>query len=262
MTYLNEIIRGLILGLGEGLPVSGTGHLKILEQLGVLPEGDLFWAELGVLLAVIIAFHKTIWGMIRGFFAMIGGAFGGTFKWRKASREQIMAVYLLVAALPIIAMAILRQYIAVSGGLLFIGLMLLVSAGLIFIGSHSLCRDWTARDMKIGHAFKWGLFRAASVLPGLSSCGVSLSMGLNMGFDASFALEFSFLLTVPAILCDLVGGVGTFSLAALGGFFAAAVACFAAILLLKRLVKKERWGFLMYYCAAAGIAAVALNFIL
>lgn len=262
MTYIYEIIRGLVWGLCEALPLSGSGHITILEQAGVLPEGDLLMAELGVLLAVLIAFHKTVWGVLCGLCSLLAGVFKGTFKWRKAKKYQMMAVYLLLASVPLILMAVLRQYIAVGGGLLFTGLMLLVSAALIFIGSHSLCRGWTAQDMKPGHAFKWGLFRAASILPGLSPTGVSLSMGLNMGFDRETALEFSFMLTIPAILCDLCSVGGAFSLAGLGGLAAAAVAAVAAIVLLKWMVKTERFGWFMYYCAVAGVAAIVLNFVL
>lgn len=263
MTYLYETIRGLVLGLGEILPLSGFGHLTILEQAGLLPAGSTAPAELGILLAVILVYHKTVWGMLTGICSMIKGSFNGTFKWRKAGKYQMMAVYLLLASLPLILMAVFRQYIAVGGGLLFTGIMLLVSAGLIFIGCHSLCRNWTVQDMKPSHAIKWGLFRAASILPGLSPSGVAISMGLNMGFDRQTALEFSFLLTVPAILCDLCSGEGgAFSLAGLASLAAAAVAAVAAIFLLKWLVKKDQFGWFTVYCALAGIAAIVLNFVL
>ncbi len=263
MTYLYEMIRGLVLGLGEILPISGSGHLTILEQANLLPAGNTALAQLGVLLAVVLVYHRTVWGMLTGICAMIKGSFTGTFKWRKAGKDQMMAAYLLLASLPLVLMAVLRQYIAVGGGLLFTGIMLLVSAGLIFIGSHSLCRSWTVQDMKPSHAFKWGLFRAASILPGLSPSGVAISMGLNMGFNRQTALDFSFMLTVPAILCDLCSsGVGALSLAGLAGLAAAAAAAISAIFLLKWLVKNDRFGWFMVYCALAGIAAIVLNFVL
>ena len=263
MVDLVEMIRGLVLGLGEILPISGMGHLTILEQANLMPSGSTAPAKLGVLLAVLLVYHKTVFGMLGGICAMIGGLYKGTFKWRKAGKDQMMAVYLMLASLPLILMAAFRQFIAVSGGLLFTGIMLLVSAGLIFIGSHSLCRNWTVQDMKPAHALKWGLFRAVSILPGLSPSGVAISMGLNMGFDRQTALDFSMLLSVPAILCDLcLGGGGAFRPAGLAGLFAAAVTAAAAIFLLKWLVKKDRFGWFMAYCAAAGIAAIVLNFVL
>lgn len=274
MNYIYGILAGLIRGLGEFLPISDSGHLLILKKLAVLPENGVPEALLhfAVLAAALILFHKTVWRMLTGFCSMLAGAFTGTFKWRKASRYQMMAVYVLVATLPLIAVEVVRSYYDFTakwgGSLVFAGGMLLVTAGLIYIGTHSLCRNWTVQDMKPGHALKLGLFQAVSVLPGLSRSGTALSMARNMGFGPEAALEFSFMLSLPALLVSGVADAS--SLAAMeasqwGVYAAAALAAMAAaigaVCLAKWLIKKERYGIFSIYCGLAGIAALVLNFV-
>ena len=278
MNYIYGAILGLIRGLGTFLPISDTGHLLIAERIFHFPkellqnQGLDIILSLATLLAVLILFYKTVWGMIMGLFSMIGGLFQGTFKWRKASRHQMMAVYVLVATLPYIAVTWAGEHFGVAArwgsNLLLAGIMLLVTAALILLGNISYCHNWTVQEMKPGHAFKLGLFQAVSLIPGLSRSGTTLAMGMNMGFERNAALEFTFMLTLPALIVSnvfKVSGLATVNAADAGIFavaaLAAVLAAIAAILLMKWLVKKDRLGVFVYYCALAGIAAIVLNFV-
>ncbi len=279
MNCLYSILLGLIQALGEFLPASGSGLLLMAKRVFGIPEALIQSPNLdaalrwGALLAVVIVFHKTLWGMITGIFAMVRGLFDGSFKWRKANKYQMMAVWLLLATLPMAVLAFIQQYYDVLGrwseNLIFVGAMLLVSGGLVFIGSHSLCRGWTALNMKAGHAFKLGLFQAVACLPGLSRIGTTYSMGCNMGFERMTAMEFSFMMAVPTLLGTNLLRLGTLTPPAasewgvlLAGFGAALVFGVGAICLMKWLIKKDRFGLTMYYCLAAGVAAIVLNFAL
>ena len=269
MDYIYAAIVGLIHGLCGILPVSEVGHLQILKKFTDLGGAEAAVGPilpLAVLAAVVLVFHKTVWQMLLGLGTMIGGAFNGRFKWRKASKYQLMAVYLLIAAVPMGIVAFIRQFFSLTENLLLIGAMLLVTAGIIFIGTHSLCRVWTMLDMKPGHALKLGLFQAAAVfLPGLSRSGVTYSMGMNMGFDRETAMEFSFMLSIPALLTSFLMNLGGFSaMVPLSALVAAGVALLAGVgacLPLRALIRKDRFGIFLFYTAALGIAALVINFI-
>lgn len=278
MNYIYSVLLGAIQGLGEFLPVAGSGLLLIAKKLLGVPEeliqnpamdAALRW---GALLAVLLVFHRTGWELLKGLGSLIKGLFNGTFKWRKAGKYQMMAVYLLVATLPMAVLAFIQQYYNVLGRwsdhLLFVGAMLLVSGALVFIGSHSICHGWTAQEMKVGHALKLGLFQAVACLPGLSRTGTTLSMACNMGFERQTALEFSFMMAVPTLLGTNLLRLGALTPPTPGEWGLLAVGFGAALLfgalaaaLMKWLIQKDRFGWTMYYCLAAGIAAVVLYFV-
>ncbi len=278
MNYIYGCILGLIQGLGEFLPISSSGHLQIVRSLMHLPEeakalfdnGALdVLLHLGTLLAVFIAFRKTVWGLITGFITMIVGLFKGTFKWRKASKYQLMSVYVILATVPLLIVPLIGDYTdALSDNLLMIGSMLIVTAALLFLGTHSIEHHWTVQDMKPVHAIKLGLFQVAATLPGLSRSGTTISMASNMGFDREAAVEFSFMMSIPAVLganllkLDEIKEIANLDLGpVIAAVATAAVAGIAAIALLRWLVKKDRFGVFVYYCLGMGVFAIIWNFV-
>lgn len=65
MTFLEALILGLVQGAGEFLPVSSSGHLLLLEKLGVGEESLFFniCLHLGTLAAVLVAMRKKIFAL-------------------------------------------------------------------------------------------------------------------------------------------------------------------------------------------------------
>ncbi len=261
--YLKSILFGLVEGLTSALPVSESGHRLLLESL--LKKSAPALLPLGVALAIIIVFHKTLWQMILG----LGGMFKKNFRWKKANRYQRMAVYALPAAIPYwILLYLQRTYGILEGigfNLLGCGILFALTAGLLFIGDHSIDRRWGITDMKGGHLFKLALFQGASILPGFSRTAFTLCMARNMGFDKTDAMEFSFIMAVPALLGGelltldpaAIGPIGPW-LAALA---AATLAAIGGLLGVKALIKRDQLGWLLFYCLIAAVAAVVLNFV-
>ena len=120
--------------------------------------------------------------------------------------------------------------------------------------------------MKPTQAFKMGMFQAIATLPGVSRSGVTIAAGVNMGFDRNTMLEFSFMMSLPAVIGAVVLNLGElsngFSVNAapyLVGTLTAAVTGILSIKLLQFAAKKERFGWFMLYCILAGIAAIVVD---
>ena len=95
MSVWEAVVLGLVQGAGEFLPVSSSGHLLLLEKLGV-GEEDLFFnicLHLGTLLSVIIVMRRPLLSLFR-----------------KEHRRTLL--FLILACLPTVALALLFKYLA------------------------------------------------------------------------------------------------------------------------------------------------------
>ncbi len=277
MIYLSTLILGLIQGLAEFLPISSSGHLVIfktfLPNLGEL-EGDMtldILLHLGTLIAVFVVYRKTIGNMIVEFFRMISDIFKGKFKFSKANKYQLMVIYVIIATLPLLAVVFVNDRIEASmTNLLSVGIMLFVTAGLLFIADHSVCGTKEIKDMKPHQALKIGLFQMIATIPGLSRSGSTISAAINMGFTRQTAVEFSFILGIPAVIGanilnvkDIVETginkdlIGPYIL----GITVAVFAGIAAMKMVQYITKKDKFGWFTVYCTVAGATAIILNFI-
>lgn len=278
MTILSSVILGIIQGLAEFLPISSSGHLVIFKTF--LPgleklSGDMTFdilLHLGTLIAVFAVYRKTIAGMVIELFKMLAQIFSGKFKFKKANKYQLMDIFVIIATLPLILVIFVNDTIeSKMTGLLPVGIMLLVTAGLLFIADHSVQGKKEIRDMTPVQALKIGLFQMIATLPGLSRSGSTIAAGINMGFTRETAVEFSFILGIPAVIGanilnvrDIVktGIDSSLILPYIIGIVTAAVFGILAVKLVQYVTKKDRFGWFVYYCAIVGAGAVVMSFII
>ena len=276
MDYIRAILLGLIQGVAEFLPISSSGHLAILHHL--MPSTDAAVSDvtfdillhLGTLVAVFIVFYKTIFHMVREFWRMCSGILGGTFLWRKANRYQIMSLYVIVTTMVLIPFALVHNsFLGLSENLWSVGVALLVTAAMLFVADHSVRGTKEMKDMTLMQAIKMGLFQGIATIPGVSRSGMTIAAGINMGFDRDTMVEFSFMMSIPAVLGAVVMDLGDmaagFTPANIGpyivGTVVAAAVGVASIKLVKYVAKKNKFGWFMWYCAAAGVFAIVLDII-
>ena len=115
-----------------------------------------------------------------------------------------------------------------------------------------------------------GAGQAIATCPGISRSGTTITAGCFVGFERKFAVRFSFLLSIPAVLGanilslkDAVeaginwGDVPVY----LVGVAVSALVGYACIRLLKMIADKGKFGFFAYYCWIVGTITLVLTII-
>ena len=157
-----------------------------------------------------------------------------------------------------------------SGSSAFIGVMLMITGGELYAAGRFSRREKSEKDISLLDVILVGLAQALAVLPGLSRSGLTISAGLLRGFPKRFAVKFSFLLSVPAVIgASLISLVEAVRLGFdvgllpmyLAGMAAAAVSGYFAIRLLRWITSRGSIGGFAYYCWGAGIVSILLSLV-
>ena len=128
----------------------------------------------------------------------------------------------------------------------------------------------TEKAMTLSDALVIGLAQMIAVVPGLSRSGTTISAGMLRGFDRTFAVKFSFFLSIPAVLgANLLSLVKAISAGInwaeipmyLCGVAAALVSGYLAIFALNRIAQRGKFGGFCYYCWGAGLLTLILSLI-
>jgi len=277
---MNSIIQaallGLVQGLTEFLPVSSSGHLAIFKNI----FGDSMFEytltfdillHLGTLLAVFAVYYKDVIQLITEFFTMIGDLFKGKPNFKTPYRRMI--IMLILGTIPAVFMGLLiKDFVEdIPGKYLYVvGIGLFVTAFLLYI-SEKLNKDkYTMENVPTSTSWVVGLFQAVAIFPGISRSGSTIVGSLVSGYKKEFAVKFSFLLSIPAILGAAVLDfkdvfeAGAFNIPiinAIVGVAVAAVSGFIAIKFLLKLVQNSKLYLFSYYCVAAGIFTIIISII-
>ena len=188
MTLWQGIILGLVQGLTEFLPVSSSGHLRVLEVVtgvhtpGVFVEVSLHVATLG---SVLVVYGSRLWGIVRGVLA-------------RQPAELRMAGLLALATLPAAAVGLLfHRQVEAARSLLIVGTGFLVTG---FMNWSTRRLAGSRSEPSVGVATGIGFAQAlAAVFRGVSRSGSTVCAALWGGLGPTAAAEFSFLLAVPVI---------------------------------------------------------------
>lgn len=276
ITALQAAVLGLVQGLAEFLPISSSGHLAIASRImGMNVEGERFLTfnillHIATLIAVFAVYYKDVLCLVKAFFGMLGDLFKGRGFCFEKDEYRRLVVMLIIATLPAVASALIFDDIISNPPIWLIGIFLFITAVLLIISDRFNEGEKDFSNLSFPRALGIGVFQAVAVLPGISRSGSTIVGGLFLGLKRENSVRFSFLLSIPAILGALVMDIkDVFSMgeqvASLGviviGMAVAAVSGYISIKLLLNVVKKCRLTYFAIYCFAAGIFAIALNFI-
>ena len=275
MSLLSAILLGLIQGVTEFLPISSSGHLAIAENLlhmsgsSEVPGFFDVLLHLGTLVAVFIAYWSDIREMvIELFYGVRDLAQRSTPTPAPPARRLILLI--IVATLPLFLVLPIKDYVEQIGNYpAAVSCILLLTGAVLFLSDRMAHGHKNARSATLKDALLIGVAQSVATLPGLSRSGSTIAAGMACGLDRKFAVRFSFLMSLPAVLgatilkaVDVVqeGGVDLSLLPKylLGMAFAGVVGYFS-IGLVNLLTAKGKFGAFAYYCWGAGALFLVLS---
>lgn len=272
LSLLSAVLLGLVQGVAEFLPISSSGHLAIAEHLlasGSIDVPDFYdvLLHLGTLIAVFIAYWQDIKDMIRELFDGVRDLAHGTTP-NPVPPARRMILLIIVGTLPLFAVLPVHELVESLGDNLYFVAAALVVTGLLLFASDRVRKGRKKeRSATLVDVLLVGVAQAIATCPGISRSGTTITAGCFVGFDRKFAVRFSFLLSIPAIL-----GANILSLknalegeiiwadvpVYLVGVAVAAGVGYLCIRLLRMIADKGRFGWFAYYCWAAGALTLVL----
>lgn len=279
MTFIQAILLGIIQGLTEFLPVSSSGHLAIMKNLlhlnletGVLYDVLL---HVATLVSVCIVMYKDIlklitefFGMVVDFFSNIGAkANGGEYRPVISSSYRKFVLLVIVSTIPTGIIGFLLNDIieTVEAELLVPGICLIATSVIILVSDFVTEGKKRAKEASFTDAFAIGTAQGIATLPGLSRSGTTIAACLLCGFDRKFAVKYSFIMSMPAILGALVLKLTKLSSESVSagevvsyivGMIIAAIVGYFALVFTIRIVQKKSFKYFAAYCF--GIGAVSI----
>lgn len=276
MDIWSAIFLGIVQGLAEFLPISSSGHLSVLQNLfhmNSLEEGHLFFdvlLHLGTLVSIFICYWSDIKAIVREVFIVLRG--GRTVTGERISGPLPAArlfLMLVIATLPLVLIVPINGLIEeLYYQSWFIGVAFMLTGCLLFVSDKMTPGHKTEKNMRIRDALIIGCCQCVATIPGLSRSGTTITAGIATGLDRGFAMRFSFLLSIPAVLGANILSIFSairegFDVSQLPvylvGMLAAVISGIAAIMLMKFISRKNKFGFFTYYCWAAGVITLVLS---
>lgn len=276
MSIINAVILGLVQGIAEFLPISSSGHLSILQNLfglTVADESHMFFdvlLHLGTLFSICLVYRQDLVDMFNDvitFFTISDP------KLREKSRTGTrQALMLIISTLPLVLIVPFYDTIErLYSYTFFIGVILVLTGCLLYVSDQFLPGKKDAKNMTVLNAIIVGLCQCVATIPGLSRSATTITACLCCGMDREYAVKYSFLLSLPAVLgANILSFIKLFGAginwvyvpAYLIGTAVALVTGVLAIGILQLIAKKGAFGQFRYYCWGAGVITIILTAIL
>lgn len=211
MDWLHAIFLGVVQGITEFLPVSSSGHLVLFQSMFNWPESDNAkeWffdgvLHLGTLLAVILYFGKELRQSVGGLVQKTAASESTPERWPATTRDVFYLLVMIgIASLPA-ALAVLMKgdFIKNSFKKPDVVAFNFIILGAVLIGTGYLKPGTTTGPtMKWWQAAAMGIAQGcAAVMRGLSRSGSTMAVALLVGLERSWAVRFSFMMSVVASL--------------------------------------------------------------
>lgn len=255
MSIFEAILLGIVQGFSEFLPISSSGHLVLLQNIFGIEEGALTFdiaLHLATLVAVVTIYWKKIMEMFRHPFSKL-------------------PVYIVLGTIPIGILGLLlndliEQFFETGAtlgvGFIFTGIILMLAENM---GK----KERSLEQMNVKDPLLIGTAQAVAMLPAVSRSGMTVSASLALGIERKTAADFSFLLSIPAILASAVLDIykmvktGENTLAAIGagpvilGMIFAAVSGYFAVKTMLKLIQNRKLKYFSWYLWVIGVLVLA-----
>ncbi len=257
-SLLEAVILGIIQGLTEWLPISSSGHLAVAQDFLPSPPPVLFYVllHLSTLLVILLYFRRPVLSILKAF-AM------RDFD----SRAGRLGLFIAVGSVPTAVLGYTFQNLFKTfyDNLIVVGFALLATGLLLFFSA------WRqgSRDLNYVDALITGIAQGIAIIPGVSRSGVTISAELLREVDRRIAFEFSFLLSIPAVIGATFVELGDLDLlisnteltAILAGVIVAALVGYSSLKILQKTILNQKLHWFAIYCWAAGILIIGSQMI-
>ncbi len=264
MSALEAIVLGLVQGLTEFLPISSSGHLRIVPaMLGWEDPGAGFTAviQLGTMAAVLLYFRRDLLQIATAWLREL------RLPIRERSHQANLGWFIILGTIPISICGVAFKDQIESGArdLYLIGSALILFSFVMLAAERFGSRQRPIEELNLKDGMFIGVAQALALIPGVSRSGATISAGLFRNFDREGAARYSFLLSVPAVVLS-----GLFELGEIGGedgaspgatviaTLAAFVSGYAAIAWLLRYLANHTLDIFVAYRIPLGILVIAL----
>lgn len=284
MDILKAILMGILQGVTEFLPVSSSGHLSLFRHFFKVESetSGLFSAMLhiGTLVAVFVAFYRPIYELFCEFIQCIKDIFAKkfTFNLSKMSPVRRLLFMFVISCVPLLLLLLpvgggknvmdAVEVFSTDNSILAEGICFIITGFMLLLGT--AVTENTAHYRNIGPltAFFIGVAQFfAACFPGISRSGSTISTGLCCRVSKKNMVRYSFILSIPAVLAsglvefkDALKSEEIIPVAPLAvGVVTSAVVGLFAIRLLQYLLKKNKFKYFGYYCAALGVIVTVIG---
>jgi len=254
INIFSAVILGAVQGLTEFLPVSSSGHLVLFETLfNFDPEkpGMLLFdlaVHVGTVASIFIVFRKSIIAFAKNLtaFRKYGSTVAAIYQ-RSPSVHFLVLAIVATGVTGILGVLFKDYFTSARGNLAIVGLMWVLTGTLLLITDLRKKTRLGLRQFGVLAAVLIGVSQAAAIMPGISRSGATICTAILIGLHRRWAVEFSFLIAIPAILgATAIQLAGNFTEIGSGGLpissilIASIVAAIVGVVALKLLVKTAR----------------------
>ena len=281
MTVIKGILLGILQGIAEFLPISSSGHLAVVQKLFGLEEVPLLFdimLHLATLLAVVLYFRKKIWTLLCVFGRLIA---------RRSAPEAVNEEDLLcgtesrgrMTILAVIITTVVTGAIGVftsklipdmpvkvtCAGFIVTAILLVVSSIIERRNSSAVKNSAEKNDgIKWYQAIVIGVMQGIGTLPGISRSGSTIAGSQLCGVNRAAAGEYSFIVSIPAILGAFLLELKDFaevgSTVGAAPVIAGCAAAFAwgyiSLAVLMKIIRKGKLEWFACYLIPAGILGI------
>jgi undecaprenyl-diphosphatase len=252
---IEALVLGLVGGVADFLPVSGSGHRMLVANIlfgGPYDRGFAGVCEVSSALAAVVALRKEIRRLLHSLAVP-----GGEGRW--------VGLLLLAAAVPAVLISLPFRDASPETvrNLAAVGVLLLVSGLLLYVAEELGRRTRPLDSLGLPGALLVGLLQALTVLPGISRTGAAISGAMLAGITREAAIRFALLLSVPLLLFsgvwDLASGGEVEGGAAALGAAASFAGGYAAVRSLRRFGHGFSTRAFAYYLWVVGVLIIAYD---
>ena len=281
MTVIQGILLGILQGIAEFLPISSSGHLAVMQKLFSLEEVPLLFdimLHLATLLAVVLYFRKKIWTLLCVFGRLIvrrpapkavnkDDLLCGT---EARGRMTILAVIIttvVTGAIGVFTSKLIPDMpVKVTCAGFIVTAILLVVSSIIERRNSSAVKNSAEKNdgIKWYQAIVIGVMQGIGTLPGISRSGSTIAGSQLCGVNRAAAGEYSFIVSIPAILGAFLLELKDFaevgSTVGAAPVIAGCAAAFAwgyiSLAVLMKIIRKGKLEWFACYLIPAGILGI------